>query len=501
MARKRTAITLLPALLLTVSLATGGRPLQACPFCSAVSQTFSEEIESMDVVAIGRLVKAPPAPESTTDADAPLPKATFRVERLVKGQQWISPGGDVEVLYFGDADKAKAYLMMGTDPPDIAWSTPLALSPRALEYVLKLPTLPKDPSRLEFFQEYLEDDDEMLARDAYDEFAKVPYAGVKQLKDKIRHDRLLTWIQDPDVPASRRRLYFVMLGVSGSEADTPLLEKLMRSSDRKDKAGLDALIAAYLSLKGEAGLPLIEELFLKNPDAEYADTYAAIMAIRFHGTSTELIDRSRLVRSLRYMLERPQLADLVIQDLAKWEDWEVMPRLVALFKEADEKSSWVRVPVVNYLRACPLPEASQHIAELEKIDPDAVKRARTFFPFDATGESALPATTEAGDKQPSSNPPDNKGAAAPSATPANAPTPSPTSSGALFRSGRTLAAAMTLPVGTVIAQSTDGVDRGGESAGPNRTLLFLVPLLAAGGLWVVIRLIVGLPPLTLKARR
>ena len=58
-----------------------------------------------------------------------------------------------------------------------------------------------------------------------------------------------------------------------------------------------------------------------------------------------------------------------------------MPRLVKLFREADEKSSWVRVPVINYLRACPNPVAAEHIKELEKIDPAAVKRANTFFPF------------------------------------------------------------------------------------------------------------------------
>jgi hypothetical protein len=39
--------------------------------------------------------------------------------------------------------------------------------------------------------------------------------------------------------------------------------------------------------------------------------------------------------------------------------------------------------VVNYLRACPLPEAKERLAELEKIDPKAVKRAATFFPIPA----------------------------------------------------------------------------------------------------------------------
>ena len=38
---------------------------------------------------------------------------------------------------------------------------------------------------LVFFLDYLEDQDEMLARDAYDEFAKSPYDDVKALKSDI----------------------------------------------------------------------------------------------------------------------------------------------------------------------------------------------------------------------------------------------------------------------------------------------------------------------------
>ena len=158
------------------------------------------------------------------------------------------------------------------------------------------------------------------------------------------------------------------------------------------KAGLDAMIACYLTLKGESGVTLVEELFLKNKKSEYADTYAAIMALRFHGTEADIVPKKRLLQALHYMLERPQLADLVIPDLARWEDWSQMDRLVKLFKDADDKTSWVRVPVINYLRACPLPVAKERIKELEKVDPAAVKRANTFFPF---GPGAKPGKTEA----------------------------------------------------------------------------------------------------------
>src|SRR5437667_364517 len=83
-----------------------------------------------------------------------------------------------------------------------------------------------------------------------DAFGAVPFSGVKELKDKMKHDQIVGWIKDQKVPVSRRRLYLTMLGVCGTPQDAAMLEELIRSDDRQAKAGLDALVAAYLSLKG-----------------------------------------------------------------------------------------------------------------------------------------------------------------------------------------------------------------------------------------------------------
>jgi hypothetical protein len=381
-------------ILLAVVLVSSETLVRACPFCSAVSQTFSEEMASMDAVVLGKLMKLPPAPKpgEPKSEEEEVPKALFEVVTVLKGQELMGKTQTIETIYFGEGKVGSSFLIMGVDPPKLMWSTPLQVTKRAQDYIVKLPGLPAEGSkRLEFFQEYLEDKDEMLARDAYDEFAKSPYAAVKQLKPRMKHDQVIAWIKDVDVPASRRRLYLTMLGVCGTAQDLPLLETMLKSQDRKMKAGLDAMIACYLTLKGESGVTLVEELFLKNKKSEYADTYAAIMALRFHGTEADIVPKKRLLKALHYMLERPQLADLVIPDLARWEDWSQMDRLVKLFKDADDKTSWVRVPVINYLRACPLPVAKERIKELEKVDPAAVKRANTFFPF---GPGANPGKTE-----------------------------------------------------------------------------------------------------------
>jgi len=360
----------------------------ACPFCPQVAKTFSQEFESSDVVVIAELLKPPPPP--SLDSSGSVDQAAiakFEVSEIIKGESHTKRGATIATAYFGDGKTGETFLLMGADPQQIVWTTPLPVNDQAIKYFEDLKGLPAEGAdRLAFFQKYLEHQNDMLARDAFDEFARAPYDAVKALAPQMEHDQLVTWIEDIDIPASRRRLYLTMLGTCGSEKDLPWLENMLKSDDRKVKAGLDAMIACYLTLGGEKQLPVIDELFMKNKDAEYADTYAAIMALRFHGNEDDIIPRDKLVRSFRYMLERPQLADLVIPDLAKWEDWESMDKLVTLFKTADEKSNWVRVPVINYLRQCPRPEAKKHLEELQKIDPKAFQRANTFFPGGAAAE-------------------------------------------------------------------------------------------------------------------
>ncbi len=258
-----------------------GPTASACPFCTAVKQTFTEEMESMDVVVIAQLVRPAqiPANNRSGQANQEVAKALFTVLEVIKGGAQIEAKAQIETLYFGDEDKESAFLVMGVDPPNLIWSTPLKLSERAKDYVIALPKLPKEGAdRLAFFQDFLTDEDPILAGDAYDEFARAPYADVKALKSKMDHDQLVAWIKASDTTASRRRLYLTMLGVCGGKADLPLLETMIKSDDPVDKSGLDALIACYLTLNGEAGMPLIEDIFLKNEKADYADTYAAIMA-------------------------------------------------------------------------------------------------------------------------------------------------------------------------------------------------------------------------------
>lgn len=374
----------------SANLAQANNTVVLCPFCTPVAPTFAEEMKSTDAVVIAELVKRGKrevtskkiANELGFQSTVPsaVGKSDLKIISVIKGEKFLKSGDMIQAYVFGDATKGDTFFITGVEPPAFSWST-MKANRRVIDYISAIQKLPVDgPKRLSFFLKYLEDKEEVLARDSYDEFALAPFSDVKGLKKEIDREKLRSWIENKDIPASRKGLYFTLLGIAGTKEDAAFLKKMMSSGDDRKKAALDSMIACYITLMGPEGLKTIEELFLANKKSSYSDAFAAIAALRFHGSEAKILKKEQIVVSLRYMLDRDDLADLVIPDLARWEDWSVMGKLVKLFKDADPETSWVRMPVVNYLRACPLPEAKKYMAELEKIDPKTFKRARAFFP-------------------------------------------------------------------------------------------------------------------------
>lgn len=426
----------------------------ACPFCSAVSQTLSQEIEAADVAVLTRLVKLPPEvgldDEVELDLDDPdSGAAEFEVVEVLRGENAPAVGSIIKVVYFGSDSQKKSFLISGLQGAKIDWSTPLPLTERAIDYIKSFGTLPeKGADRLAFFLNHLEDEDPLLAQDAYDEFGRAPYEDVIAVGDRMNRMQLIEWIEDSAVGPTRRRLYLTMLGICGQPEDIAILESLLlydyqqmkpgivagfaamaaagpgpftgatvlndmvKADVRRKQQCLDALIAAYLKLEGPSGLPLIEDRFLTNPAAEYTHVYAAVMALRFHGEETDVIPKPRLLETVRLVLDNSEIADQVIPDLARWEDWSVMDQLVNKFKESD-KNAWIRQPVISYLLAASdqtgevSERANAALSELEELDPKAVKQARSYMAFgllarakpkksttEASGDSKVAASTD-----------------------------------------------------------------------------------------------------------
>ena len=347
--------------------------MATCPFCSAVALTFTEQIEQQEVVVVAKLTEKPKQPDTDT---FDFPEGKFEIVGVLKGKKIVSTGMTFNTTVVGVHLVGQKFLIMGQGAPDISWTTPMKATDRVFEYLQKIRELPASgPERLAFFQQYFEDKEKILAFDAFDEFAAAPYEDLLKLKDQMQREKLLEFIKSPKTTINRRRLYFTMLGVCGKPEDIEMLEGLIRSDSRKQQAGLDALVGCYLTLAGKKGLPLIEEKFLANEDADYVDLTNVMDALRFHATETDIISTDDIVPVVRTILDHPDHADIVIEDLARWGDWTVVEKLAQRFKELDEDNNWQRVPIAAYLLACPTQAATKHIKELEKIEPEAFAKA------------------------------------------------------------------------------------------------------------------------------
>lgn len=425
----KTTLRFLLAAVLCVSLASPSA--RACPFCSAETRTLSEELADSDVVVLATLVEAPPESKRPT-IDPETGEARFRIKRALRGGDQLKDAQTITAIFFGEPQAGDQYFVRGVGSP-VEWAIPIALSSTAVKYVEQLDSLPAEGAdRLAFFQDFLEHEEPLLAQDAYDEFARASYQALKDLKPRMQHDRIVTLLQNPQTSPSRRRLFFTMLGVCGDERDVPLIEQMLLSdvriiepaaqaltaanllaggplggtllsetlniSERQEKLGLDAMVACYLTLVGEAGMDKIDARFLKDKTADYSHVYSVLQAIRFLAEEESVdIPRARILQSARLLLDSPDFADQVIPDLARWEDWSVLDRLVEMYVKTDELGyqKFVREPIVTYLDVAAEQEseladrALAGLKQAEEVDPAAFKRARSLRAFGFLGTAQL----------------------------------------------------------------------------------------------------------------
>ena len=91
---------------------------RGCPFCTAVTNTFSEDIAAADAAIIARL-DIPPAPGAATSAsDSPsanLSVATFTIDKILKGKDVLGTTQSVSTPFFGDPKQGDMFLLLGSD--------------------------------------------------------------------------------------------------------------------------------------------------------------------------------------------------------------------------------------------------------------------------------------------------------------------------------------------------------------------------------------------------
>ena len=339
------------------------------------------------------------------DAPANLVRTwPYQVQQVLKGKQYVRPGQRILAPRLQSPKPGTQVVILGADPPDIYWAVPVEISDRAWRYIEQLSTLPPEgPQRLRHFLPLLVDADPFVATDAYDEFAKAPYEAVQGLRPWLDPGWLRRHVGHKQHGASLKRLLLLLLAQCGRAEDARWLEQLLARNPwpKEHVRWLDAAIACYLSLCGPPGLPFVRKRFLQDPKVPFGEVYAAVLALRFHGQQEQILPREQVIQALHDVLNRPPLVDLVLPDLARWEDWSLVDRLGRLFEELGPQEQFVRPAIVRYMLVCPRPEARQLLARWEKQHPRLVRQARLLPAGAARGVARRPEK-----KKPTKQPPE-----------------------------------------------------------------------------------------------
>ena len=370
-------------LLVLVAVCGAASVVSACPLCQGPSITLSERLAKSDAVVLATWV------EGQKPSGKTFGNTTFSVVEVARmptqGKEILAKGSKFIEPRFRTGKRGDLWLLFGQkDDEGIDWLTAMQGSRTAYKYVADAPS-PKQPAveRLAYYLRFLESPDQTISNDAYGEFANAPWEEIVQVQEKFDREKLRKWVTSPDTHPTRLGLYGLLLGLCGNADDAELMRKKIEEPSGMDyRLGIDGVTCGYLLLTGEPGLDLIDKIKLQAKDAGKEETYSAVRAVRFMWDyGADRISKERLRQSMREVLNRSELADLAIADLARWEDWSIHERLMRLYGKPGYDDVRTKKAIVCFLVVATKakPEVRTSLDKLREHDPKFVKDTEAFF--------------------------------------------------------------------------------------------------------------------------
>src|SRR5438132_13607095 len=190
-------------------------------------------------------------------------------------------------------------------------------------------------------------------------------------------------LQDPNTPASRYVLYTSMLAHCGTAKHGELLRKMLEDPQKRVSTGVDGVLAGYTMLQTKEGWEYTRSI-LKDPAKEFMLRYAALRAARFFWDSRpDIIPQKELVAGVQLLLDQSDIADLAIEDLRKWNRWEMCDKVLELQDKKSHDVPIIRRAILRYALSCPKQEAAAYVNQCRKRDPEMVKDTEELLKLEA----------------------------------------------------------------------------------------------------------------------
>ena len=351
-------------------------PAAACPFCSMQGQTLIADVSQASMVLFGTFTNA----RLEAGGDGSQGSTDFQIEAVIKKHEIL---GDKKVLvlprYVPTDKNNKVKFLVFCDvfkgKIDPYRGVPVGADSDMVKYLRGALPVKDKPigERLRYYFDYLDNKEAEIATDAYKEFANADYKDYRDLAKHLPADKIARWLEDPNTQPYRYGLYASMLGHCGTARHAELLRKMLDDPQKRVATGVDGILAGYTMLEPKQGWAHIRGL-LKDPSRDFMVRYAALRSVRFfYDSRADVIAKTDLVLGVCDLLGQSDICDLAIEDLRKWQRWEVCARVLGLQQKKSHNVPIIRRAILRFALSCPYPEAVAFVAQCRKRDPEAVK--------------------------------------------------------------------------------------------------------------------------------
>jgi hypothetical protein len=384
-------------------LLAGSSGAWACPFCNSTGRTLTQEAADATFIVFGTLTnpKFDPAAQfqGTTD---------LVIESVVKPHDYLKGKKNIELNRYMPVDKGSSlkYLVfcdIFNGKLDAYRGVALRADSKIADYLKgALEVKNKDVvTRLRFFFQYLDSGDIDIANDAYLEFALADYRDYRPLAEKLPPDKLVKWLQDENTPLSRYGLYGSMLGHCGKPEHAEILKKLIDDPNRRFGAGIDGMLAGLIMLEPKSGWEYMRGIY-KDPKKDFLLRFSALRAARFlRDYRPDLVKENDLVEGVTLLLEQDDIADMAIEDLRKWQRWELTDKILALFDRKSHDVPIIKRAILRFALSAPAkeyPKAANFVAAMRKKDNEWVQDVEELLQLETMPKPVAPSTKAAPSK-------------------------------------------------------------------------------------------------------
>jgi hypothetical protein len=116
--------------------------------------------------------------------------------------------------------------------------------------------------------------------------------------------------------------------------------------------------------------------------------YAALRTVRFlWDNRPDVVNKAQLADGAALLLDQSDIADLAVEDLRKWQRWDLAEKVLALRGTKAFDVPIVRRAVLRYCLQCKdNPAAAAYVKEQREKDPDKVAEAEELLELEKSNK-------------------------------------------------------------------------------------------------------------------